>query len=227
MQLDGTKNYSFLIAEHNTQQFAPQNMTQLLDYFKELDKNFQQKKEKIATLSSDYKRKEEVANEAWSIVEERWRRKPIYENIHFIYAPNSAAAVLNFLLGLAIGVFLSYKFLQVSKWYWLILFIFTHIAMGSISHAVAEGIQKSNARSDINSLYRESHLGSFLYIIALIPAFFICNFYGLSYWWMLPMTVFASLILELPLLPFTLQIRKHNMEIERENEKLKKIYGII
>ncbi len=110
LQLDGVEKYSFLITEQNAQHFEPQTLTQLLDYFDTIEKQFlleekRKEEERIAPLKAEQFEKERKEKElalerlhsiAQKIVYKKWRGDFLFK----LYLSVSADAFtfLSFLL---------------------------------------------------------------------------------------------------------------------------------
>ena len=224
LQLDGVEKYSFLITEQNAQNFNPQTLTQLLDYFDTIEKQFlleeKRKEEKrVALLHAEQleKEKKELHSTAKKIVYKKRRCNFLFK----LYLSDSAED-----LG---GASFSLSLLLIP----LILYICSrtgscqhHEWYGWIGLGVGLLISSAPVYVVIYEVY-SFPLSNFLYLLTLGPALYFGNLLGLSDWWSLLTTPVVSFILELPiLLVMRPKVKKYYSEIEQEFERLKKERGL-
>ena len=233
LQLDGVEKYSFLITEQNAQHFEPQTLTQLLDYFDTIEKQFlleekRKEEERIASLKAEQFEKERKEKElalerlhsiAQKIVYKKWRGDFLFK----LYLSDSAKELVE--------IFIGPSALLIP----LILFICSmtgcsqdHEWDGWIGLGAGLCTMSSLRTILVSSITTgESPLSIFLNLLTLGPALYFGNLLGLSDWWSLITTPVVSFILELPiLLVMRPKVKKYYSEIEQEFERLKKEKGL-
>ena len=230
LQLDGVEKYSFLITEQNAQHFEPQTLTQLLDYFDTIEKQFlleeKRKEEKrVALLHAEQleKEKKELHSEAEKIVAER--RGNLLVKLYFSELAFELGAMFSamafFITALILYICSRTGSCQHHEWYgWIGLGAGLSMVAGFKALRTCEVITPFDDSVPL--------LPSILfYLLTLGPAIYFGNLLGLSDWWSLLTTPVVSFILELPiLLVLSPQAQKYHSEIEQEFERLKKERGL-
>ena len=228
LQLDGVEKYSFLITEQNAQHFEPQTLTQLLDYFDTIEKQFLlEEKRKVALLHAEQleKEKKKLHSEAENIVAEKRRGDFLFK----LYLSDSAeienmAGLLTSLSFLLITLILFICSMtgcsQDHEWYgWI------GLGAGLFIMNIYRALSGNIVICNVNDILFP--LSLFLNSLTLGPALYFGNLLGLSDWWSLITTPVVSFILELPiLLVMRSKVKKYYSEIEQEFERLKKEKGL-
>lgn len=229
LQLDGVEQYSFLITEQNAQHFEPQTLTQLLDYFDTIEKQFlleeKRKEEKrVALLQAEQlkKEKKELHSKAENIVAEKRRGDFLFK----LYLSDSATnwGIVCFLFSILLIPLILFicsmtGCSQDHEWYgWiglgagLLIMFFLRIIL--VSNVISPTATEEPPPSLLSAL---------LYFLTLGSALYFGNLLGLSDWWSVITTPVVSFILELPVL---LVLKKYYSEIEQEFKRLKKERGL-